>query len=92
MSLVLLTPDIFRRAWLKWNAQVCSNKQESQLMSEWRGSKLCLVSAGEDRDRVHGLYMDGEEGHWKGGAGRSLVEGTRRNPAWAFHHQSGNLL
>ncbi|XP_052126514.1 proline dehydrogenase 1, mitochondrial isoform X9 [Frankliniella occidentalis] len=28
------------------------------------------------QDPVHGLYMDGEDGHWKGGAGRSLVEGT----------------
>lgn len=58
-------------------------------MSEWRGSKLCLVSAREDR--VHGLYMDGEDGHWKEGSGRSLVEGTPQYLAQELYHLKGTL-
>lgn len=85
--------DIFRRAWLKWSAQVLNSKKQSQLMSEWRGSKLCLVSAHEDP--VHGLYMDGEDGHWKGGAGRSLVEGistgTGRCLVWTLSSERDSL-
>ncbi|XP_034235810.1 proline dehydrogenase 1, mitochondrial isoform X2 [Thrips palmi] len=50
----------------------------SQEEAEKREVESSVSELGDEKvqDPVHGLYMDGEDGHWKGGAGRSLVEGT----------------